>query len=172
VRCIDRRGAAAGAAILLGLLAGCSRPPPTPAAVPVPSLAPPEVAPALSIVSKAEAVRPVTSAVQMRTLQELRLRVAQRLVAANPEGTYTEPAPDPLLAIPVLRVELDIDGNVRRIEVLRQPRQARDTTRLAIDAVRRAAPFGDLSHVPRPWTITETFLFDDERRFKPRTLEQ
>jgi hypothetical protein len=101
----------------------------------------------------------------------LRLQVAQRLVAANPDASYTGPAPDRLLAIPVLRIELHADGSVRSIEVLRQPRQARETTQFAIDAVRRAAPFGDVSKLPPPWRFSETFLFDDERRFKPRTLE-
>ena len=71
----------------------------------------------------------------------------------------------------MLEIELNADGSVRRIEVLRQPRQARDTTQLAIDAVRRAAPFGDVSRLPRPWKFSETFLFDEQRRFKPRTLE-
>ena len=60
---------------------------------------------------------------------------------------------------------------MRRIGVLRYPTQAQDTTQLAIDAVRRAAPFGDVSRLPRPWKFTETFLFDDARRFKPRSLD-
>ena len=51
---------------------------------------------------------------------------------------------------------------------MRNPRQATDTAQLAIDAVHRAAPFGDVSRLPRPWKFTEAFLFDDERRFKPR----
>jgi outer membrane biosynthesis protein TonB len=76
-----------------------------------------------------------------------------------------------LLAIPVLEVELNADGSVRRIDVLRHPKQALDTTQLAIDAVRRAAPFGSVARLPRPWKFTETFLFDDARRFKPRTLD-
>lgn len=94
------------------------------------------------------------------------------MIDANPGRTYSERAPDPLLAIPVLEIELHRDGSIRRIVVLREPRQAKDTTRLAIDAVRRAAPFGDVSRLPRPWKFTETFLFDDARRFKPRTLEK
>jgi len=104
-------------------------------------------------------------------MKELRLQAAHRLVAADPERSYTGPAPDPLLAIPVLEVELNADGSVRKIVVLRQPREARDTTQLAIDAVRKAAPYGDVSRLPKPWRFSETFLFDDERRFKPRTLE-
>jgi hypothetical protein len=79
--------------------------------------------------------------------------------------------PDVLLAIPVLEIELNADGSVRRIEVLRKPGQAPDTVKLAVDAVRRAAPFGDVSRLPRPWKFAETFLFNDERKFKPRTLD-
>ena len=92
-------------------------------------------------------------------------------MAANPGLTYEGRPPDPLLAIPVLEVELNADGSIRRIEVLRHPRQAKDTTQIAIDAMRRAAPFGDVSRLPRPWKFTETFLFDDDRKFKPRTLD-
>jgi hypothetical protein len=107
----------------------------------------------------------------VRSLADLRWRAAHRLMAANPDGTYAGKVPDVLLAIPVLQVELKADGNIRRIEVLRYPRQAKDTTQLAIAAVRRSAPFGDVSHLPRPWKFTETFLFDDDRKFKPRTLD-
>jgi hypothetical protein len=93
------------------------------------------------------------------------------MVAATPSGSYTGTPPEILLAIPVLEIEANADGSVRRINVLRQPSQARDTTQLAIDAVRRAAPFGDMSRLPKPWVFTEAFLFDDQRRFKPRSLE-
>jgi hypothetical protein len=106
-----------------------------------------------------------------RDWTEYRLQAARRLVAANPGVTYLGTPPDVLLAIPVLEVELDADGSIRRIVVLRHPRQAKDTTQLAIDAVRRAAPFGDVSRLPRPWRFIETFLFNDQRQFKPRTLD-
>ena len=76
-------------------------------------------------------------------MNQYRLRFAQRLVAANPDITYLSPAPDPLLAIPVLEIEVNADGSVRHIEVLRTPTQATDTVQLAIAAVRRAAPYGD-----------------------------
>ncbi|CAN5702898.1 hypothetical protein BH11PSE8_BH11PSE8_47340 [soil metagenome] len=107
----------------------------------------------------------------VRNWAEVRHQAALRLVAANPNGTYTGTVPDQLLAIPVLEIELNGDGSVRRIEYLRLPRQAKDTTQLAVDAVRRAAPFGDVSRLPKPWRFTETFLFNDERKFKPRTLD-
>jgi hypothetical protein len=107
----------------------------------------------------------------MSAWDDYTVRAAQRIVAANPERTYLGEVPEPLLAIPVLEVELNGDGSVRRIQVLRYPTQAEDTTQLAIDAVRRAAPFGDVSGLPRPWKFTEVFLFDDNRRFKPRSLD-
>jgi len=106
-----------------------------------------------------------------RSLAALRLQAAQRLMAANPDMTYSGVPPQPLLAIPVLEIELNADGSIRNIDVMRKPSQAFDTTQLAIDAVRRAAPFGDVSRLPKPWKFTETFLFRDDRRFKPRTLD-
>src|SRR5439155_4896763 len=87
---------------------------------------------------------------RVRNWAEVRLQAAQRMVAANPSITYMGGVPDTLLAIPVLEIELNADGSVRRIEVLRPPRQAVDTVQIAADAVRRAAPFGDVSKLPRP----------------------
>jgi hypothetical protein len=77
----------------------------------------------------------------------------------------------PCWRFPVLEVELNGDGSVRRVTVQRTPSQATDTVKLAVDAVYRAAPFGDVSHLPRPWKFSEVFLFRDDRRFKPRVLD-
>ena len=108
----------------------------------------------------------------VRTWNEVRVQAAERLVAANPGRTYMGVVPDALLAVPVLEIELNGDGSVRRIEVLRAPREAKDTLGLATDAVHRAAPFGNVSRLPKPWKFVETFLFDDDRKFKPRTLDR
>ena len=107
----------------------------------------------------------------MRNWDDVRKQAAQRMVAANPGGTYMGVPPEPLLAIPVLEIELNGDGSVRKVGVLRHPRQAKDTTQIAIEAVKNAGPYGDVSRLPKPWRFTETFLFDDDRRFKPRTLD-
>jgi hypothetical protein len=107
-----------------------------------------------------------------RNWAQFRRQAALRLMAANPKGTYAGPVPEPLLAIPVLEIELNADGSVRRVQVMRHPRQAKDTTQLAIDAVHRAAPYGSMTRLPRPWKWAEVFLFDDDRKFKPRELDQ
>ena len=164
--CIDRRVRLGLAG--LSLVAGCSSPPPpeaparpggNPAAAPAPS---PSAATTQAHLPPPQPVR---------SWSEVRLQAAHRLVAANPGGTYTGTVPDQLLAIPVLEIELNSDGSIRKIAVLRHPRQATDTVQLATDALRRAAPFGEVSRLPKPWHFTETFLFDDDRKFKPRTLD-
>jgi hypothetical protein len=141
-------------------MAGCATRAPTPP--PAPQVARPAPAPAPAATAEAPA----------RTWEDYRLRAARRLVAVNGDRTYLGPPPEPLLAIPVLEVSLNADGSINRIDVMRHPSQAKDTTQLAIDAVRRAAPFGDVTRLPKPWKFVETFLFDDDRRFKPVTLDR
>ena len=169
-------GWTAVAALALGVVA-CTRPAdrgpgeggdarrasPPPAAAPAPATVP---APA------GDAKRALPTPKAVRNWAEVRQQAAERLIAANPDITYLGRVPDQLLGIPVLEVELNGDGSIRRIEILREPRQAKDTLRIASDAIRRAAPFGDVSRLPRPWKFTETFLFDDARKFKPRTLDR
>jgi hypothetical protein len=154
----------------LALLAGCVAPAP-PAATPKAGAAAPTPAPAAAVPAPRPDAPRLAAPGAVRNWNELRLQAAQRMVAANPGVTYSGAVPDPLLAIPVLEIELNADGSIRRIEVLRNPRQAVDTVQLAIDAVRRAAPFGDVSRLPKPWKFAETFLFNDDRKFKPRTLD-
>ena len=163
------------AASSAALVAACSAPTPVPVAqnneAPRAGAAPRDTAPAPAVAT-APAARPALPPPDpVRNWTQVRLQAAHRMLLANPDITYASRAPDPLLAIPVLEVELNRDGSVRRIEVLRQPRQARDTVAIATAAVHRAAPFGDVSRLPRPWKFVETFLFDDGRRFKPRILE-
>ncbi|MEJ6007519.1 hypothetical protein WG899_18375 [Paucibacter sp. AS339] len=126
------------------------------------------VAPAVPEAAKPTGLGPPK---QPRSHAELRTQAAERLVAANPDHTYLGEVPPILLAIPVLEVELRHDGSIKKINVLRRPGQAPETLQMAIDAVHRAAPFGNVSRLPEPWKFSETFLFNDQRRFKPRTLD-
>jgi hypothetical protein len=107
----------------------------------------------------------------VRTPEDLRRQAAERMVAANPSQTFMTPAPAHLLTVIVVEVEVKSDGSVRRINVIRPPRFGPETLQLAIDAIHRAAPFGDVRRMPEPWKFTETFLFDEDRRFKPRSLD-
>lgn len=154
------------------VLAGCAATPPAPVPRPAP-LPPPAAAPAPQPAAPtAAAPRPagLPAPRAVRTAQELRQQAAERLVLANPERTYTTPAPTHLLTVVVLEVEVKSDGSVRRINVVRKPRYAPETLQMAIDAIHKAAPFGDVRRMPEPWKFTETFLFEEDRRFKPLTL--
>ena len=164
----------------LALLAGCGQtplPPPPGASSPLPAPVstttpvPTGQAPAPGTTARTAVPTPPPWR-RARDWDDFRQQAALRMVAFHPDTTYLGDVPEPLLAIPVLEVELNGDGSVRRINVLRRPTQAFDTVQLAINAVQRAAPFGSVTHLPRPWRFTEVFLFDDDRRFKPRTLDQ
>ena len=153
----------------LGLcaLSACQTPAPQTARAPSPPAAP---APAPRV-AQTPAPAPAPYTRPARTVDEYQRQIAARLIAANPKITYLTRAPDILLAIPVLEVEVNADGSVRHIGVMRTPTQATDTIQIAIDAIRRAAPFGDATQVPKPWKFTEVFLFNDDRHFKPRILD-
>ncbi|MFG6441367.1 hypothetical protein [Roseateles sp. LKC17W] len=143
-------------------------PPPAPVASPVPAPVAPAAPQPSAALNKPKGL-PAPKAV--RTHEELRRQAADRIVMANPERTYMTPAPSHLLTVVVLDVELKSDGSVRKINVLRPPRFGPETLQMAIDAVHRAAPFGDVRRMPEPWRFTESFLFDEDRRFKPRSLD-
>jgi hypothetical protein len=149
---------------------------PAPAAPAPPALAPPPapspaVPPArLAPLGPAVALAPATPA---RNWNEFKRAAATRMVRASPQGSYLGPVPPLLFGIPILEIELNADGSVRDVNLLRPPAnaEAADTVALAVEAIRRGAPYGDVSRLPRPWKWTEVFLFDDRRRFKPRTLD-
>ncbi len=166
MHCIDVRLGFGLAALLV--LGACSAPAPTPVER---AVAPAPAAPALASPPAASPAARLAAPEAVRSWTELRLQAAKRLVAANPTLTYSGTVPDPLLAIPVLEIELNGDGSIRSIDVMRVPTQAKDTVQIAIDAVRRAAPFASVAKLPKPWKFTETFLFNDDRKFKPRTLD-
>ncbi|MDR7332290.1 hypothetical protein [Roseateles asaccharophilus] len=166
--------------LIAPLLAACgATPPPAPAPAAAPRPAP-VAAPAAATPVPAPSPGPGTAVKPaqgmpapkpVRTHEELRRQAAERLVMANPERSYMTPAPSHLLTVVVLDIELKADGSVRKINVLRPPRFGPETLQMAVDAVHRAAPFGDLRRMPEPWRFTESFLFDEHRRFKPRSLD-
>lgn len=178
------RSAQAGAVLLatvLGaalVLSACQTPPPggrtgqAPAGSPATPDAGPDTARATPTPGSRRSDVRLPAPQSPRSWGEARQQAARRLVAANPDITYMDKPPALLLAIPVMTVELNGDGSVRNISVMRYPSQARDTVNLAIAAIHRAAPFGDVSRLPKPWRFNETFLFNDDRKFKPMTLDQ
>lgn len=174
VALVRRLNRLAGMALVLSLGA-CTPPPeksagsPTPADRPAQATGPTDPTPKEAKAPRFVKLPPPRLS---RNWAEVRHQAAERLVAANPDGSYMNKPPFMLLAIPVMTVELNADGSVRHISVMRHPSQAKDTVQLAIQAIQRAAPYGDVSKLPKPWKFNETFLFKEDRKFKPMTLDR
>lgn len=172
---IVQRSKRAAQWLIAPVLAACGAAPRAPAPTPAPPPAPaPIAAPSTAAPSPAAvAAKPqgMPAPKPVRSHDELRRQAAERLVMANPERSYMTPAPSHLLTLIVLDVELKADGSVRKVNVVRAPKFGPETLQMAIDAVHRAAPYGDVRRMPEPWKFTETFLFDEDRRFKPRSLD-
>lgn len=171
---------------LAALVAGCAGQAPAPSAAPPrPAATAPATVAVTPPAAAAAAPAPVTSAVQLgpraslpaapvvRNWDEFKKMAGRRMVAASPQGSYMGKPPPMLFGIPILETELNADGSVRHISVTRPPSnpEAANTVDHAIEAVRRGAPYGDVSRLPKPWKWTEVFLFNDQRQFKPRSLE-
>lgn len=107
-----------------------------------------------------------------RNWEEYKLRAARRIHEQSTGLTFDGPLPDPLQSIPVLQVQLHRDGSIRNIVVLRTPRFAPQTIEMAMLAIRRAAPFEPVGHLPQPWQFSETFLYNDDLKFQLRTLAE
>jgi hypothetical protein len=148
-----------------GLVAGCSGPvtlPPWGGAA--------GGAPGEQSATVAGASLPSDPSAPARTWDEYRLRAARRIQLTSGGETFAGPLPEPLQSIPVLQVQLNRDGSVRNIVVLRVPGQSAQTVEMASTAIRRAAPFGPVAHLPRPWQFNETFLYNRDLKFQLRTL--
>ena len=166
-----RHRALPAVAVFLALaMAGCASRPPAPPASPAAGATP--SAPAAAAPTRPPRYVKLPPPPVSRSWDELKLNAARRLVAAHPDTSYEGKPPEPLLGIPVLEIELNADGSVRKVHVVREPREAKETIQMAIDAVHRAAPYGDVSRLPRPWRFVEVFLFDDDHRFMPATLDR
>jgi hypothetical protein len=107
-----------------------------------------------------------------RNWDDYRLQAARRITQTSPGETYSGEVPEPLQSIPVLQVHLNRDGSIKRIEVLRTPTNKPETIEMAMRAIRRAAPFGSVGHLPQPWQFNETFLYDYDFKFQLRSLAE
>lgn len=158
-----------GLAGLLALLAGCtSRPMPSDA----PPAAPPAPGPAATVVRPAAPATAPAAQAPARSWEEYKVRAARRIMQTSAGETFSGPIPERLQSIPVVQVELNRDGSVRNVTVLRVPKFSPQTLQMATAAIRRAGPFEPVGHLPRPWQYAETFLYNDDLKFQIRSLAE
>jgi protein TonB len=150
-------------AVALLALAACATPPP--ALEPQVFLQVPE----------ASASAPEVAVSVATTLAEYRRHVDELLHAANLAGVYAGPPPNPLRAVIVVYVEVNSGGELVRLELYRAPVHSPELVDEVERAWRRLGP-----QLPRPLpalmngderlAFTQTWLFDDDGRFRLRTL--
>ena len=140
------------------LLAACQQAPEprvrTPASVPATPLAPKAIAPAA-------------------TVDAYKLLVAQQIMDANTQFTFSGRLPSMLPAIVVLDLSVGRDGTLKSVRVHRS--RDSDASNVALAAVRRVpGAFPPAAQLMRSRDKTldfsETFLFNDQYRFQLRTL--
>lgn len=158
--------------LVAALLAGCASQTPPPPAAPGTGTRPPE--PAETPLPPRSAGPALPAPTAARNWVEFKTNAGRRLVAASPNTSYLGDPPSVLFGIPVIETELYVDGTIKSIRVVREPTDpaARNTVQIAIAAIRRAAPYGDMTRLSRPWKWVEAFLFDDRRHFKPQSLDE
>jgi periplasmic protein TonB len=162
VRCIDPKLGAAIAA--LAYLAGCSTPPPAKAPAPAPVARAP--APAAAPVPPAN--RNVSQATNEKAYRH---DGARAIYAAYPDSIYKGKLPPLLYAIAVVETELDANGNVRDVRMVRAPSHAPEVTAKIRELIRKASP------LPAPARMgatkyTDVWLVDKSGKFQLDTLTE
>ena len=142
------------------------QPQPQPPAQPMPVPAPPA-----PVQLPSPPVASVPSIPFARDLQAYRQQVGRKINEANGHMTFGGKLPDPMASIPVIEITLNADGSIKELDVRRAPRFLPQTAQMAMDAIRRAAPFGPISNLPQPWVFNETFLFNDDLKFQLLSLQ-
>ncbi|MDN2710870.1 energy transducer TonB [Janthinobacterium sp. SUN118] len=107
------------------------------------------------------------------TIDAYKLLVAQQIMDANPQHTFSGRLPPMLPAIVVLDLSVERDGSLKNVRVHRS--RDNEASKAALAAVRRVpAAFPPAAQLMRgrdkTLDFSETFLFNDEYRFQLRTL--
>ncbi|MBX3608071.1 MAG: hypothetical protein KF788_22550 [Piscinibacter sp.] len=147
-------------------LAGCATPPPPAPPPPAPVARAPAPAPAPA------SPRATNARVSQATdARGYRVDGARAIYAAYPESIYKGKLPPLLHAIVVVETDVDSNGNVRNVTMLRAPSHAPDVTARVRDMIRRASP---LPAPARLGTVkyVDTWLVDKSGRFQLDTLTE
>lgn len=153
----------------LAWLAGCTTPPPPSAPAPAPVARAPAAAPAPA---PAAAPAPTNRNVSHATSEKsYRQDAARAIYAAYPDRIYKGKLPPLLYAIAVVETELDANGHVRDVRMLRAPSHAPEVTARVRELLRTASP---LPAPARLGTVryTDTWLFDKSGKFQLDTLSE
>ncbi|MFT3665610.1 energy transducer TonB family protein [Piscinibacter sp.] len=142
-------------------LAGCSTEPP-PAPTPRTPVARAPATP------PAPANKRVSAATNERAYRQ---DAARAIYAAYPDSIYKGKLPPLLYAIAVVETELDANGNVRDVRMLRAPSHAPEVTARVREMIRKASPLPAPARIGRMKYI-DTWLMDKSGQFQLDTLTE
>ena len=113
----------------------------------------------------------VTEVSTAETAKAYRMDAARHIYAAYPERIYKGKLPPLVHAIVVLEMDLDANGQLKSINLIRVPTHAPDVTDAVKDLIRKAAP------MPAPKRLggarfTEIWLVDKSGRFQLDALTE
>jgi len=113
----------------------------------------------------------VASVSTAETAKAYRMDAARHIYASYPERIYKGKLPPLVHAIVVLEMDLDANGQLKSINMIRVPTHAPEVTDAVKDMIRRAAP------MPAPrrlggTKITEIWLVDKSGRFQLDALTE
>jgi len=154
------------AVFIAAWLAGCAVKPPAPPPPPVEPSAP-------AAAPRPEAAAPAASAriSQARTERDYRKDAAAHLYALNSQRIYKGRMPPMLHAVGVLDVDLDRQGQIKRLHWRRAPRHAPDVMAEIERTVHAAAPFPVAQRLGA-LTYTDVWLWHKSGRFQLDTLTE
>ena len=170
----ERSARAGTAALCVAVLVGCASAPlpvykpaplpaPAPAPAPVVIYTPPPPPPAPVAIAKPQL--PLVS-----SWAEYRRRAAQMIMAANSAGTFGGKLPDPLYGIASVSMELNADGSLKVLDMMRASKVSPEINQMSLDAVQRVGNFGSVANLPYPWQFNETFFYNDNKKFQLVTI--
>jgi periplasmic protein TonB len=150
------------------IVAGCSSSVPLPPAAKATDAVPPP--------AEAQSTPPASTSRSTRTSnatnpRAYRADAASHLYAANQERIYKGRMPPLLYAIGVLQVEVDGNGNVRKLDWMRAPKHAPEVVAEIERTVRAAAPFPVPARMGKV-VYTDTWLWHKSGRFQLDTLTE
>jgi protein TonB len=153
--------------LCLILISACSNAPPPSRPV---AVAPPPVARA----APPSATLPPLSGQRAHfdNIEEYKADAADQIMRCNPGHTYTHALQPMLPAIVVMNIAIDKDGLLSKASVLRS--RDSEASGVALAALKRCGrfpkPMNLMDHHRGSLEYVETFLFDDQYKFKLRTL--
>jgi len=120
--------------------------------------------------ARAQSAR-ATKVSMAETAKAYRMDAARHIYAAYPEKIYKGKLPPLVHAIVVLEMDLDANGQLRSINLVRVPTHAPDVTEAVKDMIRRAAPMPAPSRLGGA-RFMEIWLVDKSGRFQLDALTE